>query len=129
MVEGQGAVTHPAYSAVTLGLLHGSAPHALVLCHEHGHLGDVDFPEWHMPPPAQVRGLYEALASVIRPARVAAIALNTRQVRDDEAARQACRELGEELGLPCDDPVRFGADRLWDHLAAVLPQPPASLEA
>jgi uncharacterized NAD-dependent epimerase/dehydratase family protein len=114
-VEGQGSLLHPAYSGVTLGLLHGSAPHAYVLCHMAGERvvdGDARFP---IPPLSQLVDLHERISLLPRRATVAAIALNTRLL-DDEAARRAVAETEAETGLPADDPVRFGAAKLVDAL-------------
>ena len=107
-VEGQGSLLHPAYSGVTLGLIHGSAPHGYVLCHQAGERfvdGDERFP---IPPLARARRLHEQISLLPRPARVTAIALNTRLL-DDDAARRAIVETEAATGLPADDPVRFGA--------------------
>jgi uncharacterized NAD-dependent epimerase/dehydratase family protein len=112
-VEGQGSLLHPAYSGVTLGLLHGSAPHALVLCHKAGQEsvdGDERFP---IPPLAEVVDLYERSSLIARPAKVVAIALNTRDL-DDEAARAAVAAAEKDTGLPASDPVRWGAPLLAD---------------
>jgi uncharacterized NAD-dependent epimerase/dehydratase family protein len=121
LVEGQGAIYHPAYSGVTLGLLHGSMPHVLVLCHL---AGATHVDEWEsvaIPPLPEVIALYEAIAAPIRPARVAAIVLNTRKIADDAAARAECERIERETGLVCDDPVRFDAGRLWQAVAQALP--------
>jgi uncharacterized NAD-dependent epimerase/dehydratase family protein len=110
-VEGQGSLTHPAYSGVTLGLLHGSAPHALVLCHQWGQQFVDDNPAFPMPPLAELVALHERITLLARPAPVAAIALNTRGFTGDEA-RAAVLAAEEETGVPADDPVRFGPQRL-----------------
>jgi len=110
-VEGQGSLLHPAYSGVTLGLVHGSAPHAFVLCHQAGQTtidGDERFP---IPPLAELVELHERMALPARPARVAAIALNTRELGESEA-REAIAAAEASTGLPTDDPVRFGAGRI-----------------
>lgn len=115
LVEGQGSILHPYYSGVTLGLIHGSAPHAYVLCHKAGERfveGDARFP---IPPLAELAELHARLSLLARPARVHAIALNTRDL-DEAAARRAVEETEAETGLPADDPVRFGAGRLLDAL-------------
>ncbi len=112
-VEGQGSLLHPAYSGVTLGLLHGAAPHALVLCHKAGERyvdGHELFP---IPPLSEVVRLYEASTLIPRRAKVVAIALNTRDL-DDEAARAALDEAEAETGLPAGDPVRFGVAGIAD---------------
>ena len=124
-VEGQGALQHPVYSGVTLGLYHGSVPHLLVLCHESGHdtiegAGGGPHP---IPPLAELIELHERAALPIRPARVAAIALNTRRLTEDEA-RAAIAAAEAETGLPADDPVRFGAARLVDAVLALGPAAP-----
>jgi uncharacterized NAD-dependent epimerase/dehydratase family protein len=114
-IEGQGAILHPVYSGVTVGLYHGSAPHLLVLCHEAGHTeiegaGGGPHP---IPPLRELVELHERLALPVRPARVAAIAVNTRGL-DEEGARAAIAAAEADTGLPADDPVRFGAGRLVD---------------
>jgi uncharacterized NAD-dependent epimerase/dehydratase family protein len=112
-VEGQGAILHPVYSGVTLGLFHGSVPHLLLLCHEAGRTeiegaGGGPHP---IPPLRELVELHERLALPVRPARVAAVALNTRALGEAEA-RAAVAAVAEETGLPTDDPVRFGAGKL-----------------
>jgi uncharacterized NAD-dependent epimerase/dehydratase family protein len=112
-VEGQGALLHPLYSGVTLGLMHGSVPHAYVLCHEAG-LTELEVDGHHpIPPLPELVELHERISLPVRPARVVAVAVNTRTL-DDAAARAAVDEAAEETGLPADDPVRFGPGRLLD---------------
>ena len=85
LVEGQGSITHPAYSGVTLGLIHGSAPHAYVLCHMAGTTeveGYEGYPLLSLP---KLVALHEAISLTRRPAAVACIALNTRHLDDGEA--------------------------------------------
>ena len=119
-VEGQGAILHPIYSGVTVGLMHGSAPHLYVLCHEVGRtIVEGDPTESPIPSLSELVDLHERMSLKLRPAKVAAIALNTSTVSDDEA-REAIAAAEEETGLPADDPVRFGAERLLD---AVLNHP------
>jgi uncharacterized NAD-dependent epimerase/dehydratase family protein len=112
-VEGQGSLVHPAYAGVTLGLLHGCVPHALVLCHLAGATEIDGSPGHPIPPLRELIDLYERASLPARRARVAAIALNTRHL-DDEEARRAAAAVEDETGLPADDPVRFGAARLVD---------------
>jgi uncharacterized NAD-dependent epimerase/dehydratase family protein len=119
-VEGQGSLIHPVYSGVTLGLYHGSVPHRLVLCHQSGHdtiegAGGGPHP---IPPLADLVALHERLALPARPAVVAAIALNTRDL-DEAGARASIAAAEDETGLPADDPVRFGAGRLVDAVLAL----------
>jgi uncharacterized NAD-dependent epimerase/dehydratase family protein len=116
-VEGQGSIDHPAYSAVTMGLIHGATPHAMVLVHKPGlvehdftHLPEASFPIAALPPFIE---LHERIAGLVAPSKVVAIALNTSFYPDDDAARDVIAAIAAETGLPADDPVRFGADRLW----------------
>jgi len=116
-VEGQGAILHPIYSGVTVGLIHGSAPHLYVLCHELGRtITEGDPTQSPLPSLSELIDLYERMSLKKRPAKVVAIALNTSVVSEDDA-RTAIRVAEEETGLPAGDPVRFGAGRL---LEAVL---------
>jgi uncharacterized NAD-dependent epimerase/dehydratase family protein len=110
-VEGQGSLSHPAYSGVTLGLMHGSAPHLLVLCHKAGATEVEGFPGHPLPRLRELVELHERISLPARPAKVAAVALNTAEL-GEEAAKVAIAEVAEETGLPTDDPVRFGAGRL-----------------
>jgi uncharacterized NAD-dependent epimerase/dehydratase family protein len=126
VVEGQGAILHPAYSGVTLGLLHGCAPHALVLCHRAGDTTMRDWPDAEIGPLSELCDLYERMARGIRPARVAAIAVNTSAFADEAEARAALAAVEDETGRPADDAVRFGPERLWEAVAAALP---AAVEA
>ena len=121
-VEGQGALLHPVYSGVALGLYHGSAPHLLVLCHEAGRTeieGAGGGPH-RIPPLPELVELHERIALPARPARVAALALNTRALGEEDA-RAAVAAAEDETGLPADDPVRFGAAKLVDAVLAAAP--------
>jgi uncharacterized NAD-dependent epimerase/dehydratase family protein len=118
-VEGQGSVLHPAYSGVTLGLIHGSAPHGFVLCHKAGERLVDENERFPMPPLSELATLHRRLSLLARPADVHAIALNTRDL-DERAARRSIEEAEAEAGLPADDPVRFGAAKLIDALAPIL---------
>ncbi len=117
LVEGQGSLDHPAYSSVTLGLIHGATPQAMIMVHQPG-LEEHDFD--HLPeasfPIAQLPGLidlHERIAGLVAPSKVVAVALNTSRYPDDAEARRIIAETEAETGLPTDDPVRFGGDRLW----------------
>jgi len=120
-VEGQGAILHPLYSGVTVGLLHGSVPHLYVLCHESGRINmEVDDAKpYPIPPLRELIDLYEAIALPQRPAKVGAVALNTRELSEEDA-RAAIAATEAETGLPTDDPVRFGAAKLVDAVLARL---------
>ena len=117
LVEGQGSLDHPAYSSVTLGLIHGATPQAMVMVYKPG-LTDHDFD--HLPeasfPIAPLPGfidLHEQVAGLVAPSKVVAVALNTSGIRDDAEARRVIDEVAALTGLPAEDPVRFGADRFW----------------
>ena len=118
-VEGQGALCHPAYSGVTLGLMHGAAPHAYVLCHVAGATEIEGYPGYPLPTLRELVELHERISLPLRPARVAAIALNTRALDEDDA-RAAVRAVTDETGLPADDPVRFGAGSVLDAVLSVV---------
>jgi uncharacterized NAD-dependent epimerase/dehydratase family protein len=113
MVEGQGSIVHPAYSGVTLGLMHGSAPHLYVLCHMAGTTEVEGYPGHPLPGLVELVELHERLSLPLRPAKVACVALNTRFLGEEEA-REAVEATAAETGLPTDDPVRFGSYRLLD---------------
>ncbi|MBA3234457.1 MAG: DUF1611 domain-containing protein [Chloroflexi bacterium] len=120
LVEGQGSLDHPAYSSVTLALLHGSAPHALVMVHKPGllehdwdHIPGGSFPIADLP---SFIDLHERVAWLVAPTKVVAVALNTSLYPDDDDARRIIAEVAAETGLPADDPYRFGADRLWPQI-------------
>jgi uncharacterized NAD-dependent epimerase/dehydratase family protein len=119
-VEGQGSLAHPAYSGVTLGLLHGSAPHVFVLCHLAGQTEVEGYPGQPIPPLQELVELHERISLPARKARVAAVALNTRLL-DEAGARAAIAAAEAETGLPADDPVRFGPERILDAVLAALP--------
>jgi len=118
-VEGQGAIFHPAYSGVTLGLLHGSAPDLLVLVHKAGATHNRNYPDLAIPPLNELIAAYERVAAPVRPARVTAIALNTSDL-DEDAARAAIADAERETGLVSDDVVRFGPERVLDAVLQAL---------
>jgi uncharacterized NAD-dependent epimerase/dehydratase family protein len=111
VVEGQGAVAHPGYAGVTLGMLYGAMPDALVLVHVAGRERYKRF-ESAIPPLAEVVALYESLMRPYRGARVAALALNTSHLAPDDA-RAALARASDSTGLPSTDVVRFGAEPVW----------------
>ena len=116
-VEGQGSLDHPAYSAVTLGLIHGCTPQAMVMVHQVGrthHHGWEETPHMLKPLPGYIR-LHEQVAALVAPTVVACVALNTSLFSEGEARREIAR-TAEETGLPTDDPYRFGGERLLDAL-------------
>ncbi|MEP7223996.1 MAG: DUF1611 domain-containing protein [Actinomycetota bacterium] len=120
LVEGQGSLVHPMYSGVTLGLIHGSVPHAFVLCHRAGSTEIEGCPGHPIPPLSELIELHERISLPRRRAKVACIALNTADFERDEDARGEIDAIAAGTGLPADDPVRFGAGYLLDALLARL---------
>ena len=119
VVEGQGSLWHPAYSAVTLGLLHGSCAHALVLCHHAGRTAIEEPPYTELPSLPDMIATYERMASVNRPARVACISVNTKGLGENEAAEEIAR-IESETGVPAGDVWLGHAPKLWDAVVAAL---------
>ena len=112
-VEGQGSLAHPAYSGVTMGLIHGSAPHAYVFVHKARATHVEGYPDHPLPDLRELIDLHERASLTLRPARVAAVALHTGALGEDDARAEIAR-VAEHTGLPTDDPVRFGPDRVLD---------------
>jgi len=115
LVEGQGSLIHPGYSGVSLGLIHGASPAAMILCHQASRklVG-----EYHgrgawlpIPPLTRLIHLHEQAAALVHPSRVIGVALMTYDL-PEAAAREAVRGAAAETGLPVTDPVRFGAGPL-----------------
>ena len=119
IVEGQGSLWHPAYAGVTLGLLHGSAPEVLVLCHHAGREQIEEPPYTKLPPLEEMVAVYEQMASTVRPAKVACISLNCRHL-GPEAAREAIAEIEDRTGLPTGDVWSGDGEKLWEAVAKVL---------
>ncbi|MEF8800670.1 MAG: DUF1611 domain-containing protein [Halolamina sp.] len=115
-VEGQGSIVHPAYSAVTCGILHGSMADKLVLCHEAGKAAIHGYEETELPPIPEYVDLYESLAEPVHETAVVAGAINTSHIADDDVARTTVEEYGDELGGPASDPIRFGVGELVEEL-------------
>lgn len=111
LIEGQGSLSHPRYSAVTLGLLHGAMPQGLIMCYEAGrsHVRGME----HIPlkPLAEMIRIYEIMGSLQTPCKVIGIGVNTRKLTDKEAKAERERTQSE-LGLPICDVIRDGADEL-----------------
>lgn len=119
-VEGQGSLLHPAYSPVTLALVHGARPDAMILVHkpDRRFVRGYDLPIPSLPDMIRI---YETAAAWVQPAPVCAIALNTFGSADDDAHRLLA-EAEASTGLPAGDPVRFGSSVLLHAVArAVTP--------
>ncbi|MHB9287768.1 DUF1611 domain-containing protein [Halobacteriales archaeon Cl-PHB] len=117
VVEGQGALAHPAYSGVTLSILHGAQPDDLVLCHEAGTDVVHSYEDFDLPAPAAYAGLYEDVARPVKETEVVAGMLNTSGL-DESQAGEAVADYEAELGVPATDPVRYGVGD--DVLDAIL---------
>ncbi len=125
-VEGQGSLLHPAYSSVTLALMHGSSPDAMVLCHKAGLNKiqgnyDINIPSW-----TELIRIYEEACNWVRlpgqkPARVCALALNTFGLSPEEADKLIATAEAE-TGLACTDPVRYAADKIFKAIANAAKQ-------
>ncbi len=118
-IEGQGSLFHVSYSGVTMALVHGGQPDALILCHEPTREHMRGLPGFKLPTLQALREVAMTLAKVSNPdVVVAGISINTQHLSDDEATAY-CAKVEEEMGLPTCDPYRHGADRLVDALAAI----------
>jgi len=121
LVEGQGSLIHPGYSGVTLGLLHGSCPDALILCHQSTRefIGDYHGREpWvRIPSFRELIDMHERFAAPVHSTKVIGICLNTFDM-DERAARAAIDAATKETGLPTTDPVRFDSTPLVDAIIA-----------
>ena len=117
LVEGQGSLGHPAYSGVTLGLMHGSCPDCLILCSADP--AEEVFRGVSRPSPARLARLYEEVAALVKPAPVVAVSLNTRGM-EEEDARNLIAAVADETGLPAADPFRDSATPI---LEAILEAP------
>lgn len=113
LIEGQGSVVHPAYSAVTLGLLHGCAPHGLILCYEAGRTHTKGLDHVPLKSLSELRIIYELIASTRNPCKVIGVALNGRRISEEDAAIEK-EKVTAELGLPVCDVYRDGPQLLAD---------------
>lgn len=116
IIEGQGAFFHPAYAGVTVALIQGSQPDALVLCHEAGRQGLLGLEHYPVPDIEQCIQAYELIASVTNPdARVIGISVNTSLLIESDAS-DYLNGLNDKTGLVCVDPVRQSVAPLVDLL-------------
>lgn len=119
IIEGQGSIFHISYSGVTLALIHGGQPDALILCHEPTRTHMRGLPDYPVPSLESVRDTTLALARVANPAcEVVGVSINTQHMSEDEALAY-CETVEARLGLPTVDPFRHGAERLAASLAEV----------
>lgn len=116
IIEGQGSLFHVSYSGVTLALIHGGQPDALVLCHEPTRQTMRGLPDYTPPHLSDVRDMALPLARVANPAcEVVGISVNTKDM-DEGAAKAYLQALEDEFGMPAVDPFRHGAERLAEAL-------------
>ena len=116
IIEGQGSLYHPSFAAVTLGLVHGSQPDAMVLCHNPARLHIADHPDYPIPPLGEAIEAYVAAARLTnKAARVVAISLNTEAFNEAQSA-SLLQAAQSETGLPSFDPVRSNLGPVLDAL-------------
>ena len=119
LIEGQGSLFHVSYSGVTMALVHGGQPDALILCHEPTRSHMRGLPGYQLPSLQALRDMALQLAQVANPdCKVIGISVNTKAMGEDEA-RSYLSAVEAEMGLPTVDPYRHGAGRLVDALASV----------
>lgn len=116
VIEGQGSLYHPSYAAVTLGLLHGSQPDALILCHEAGRTQMQNLEDYPIPDLARCMDLYTTMARLTNPAATfVGACINTTPLNSVQASMYL-EKTAAVLGIPCCDPVRTGVGRVVDAL-------------
>jgi uncharacterized NAD-dependent epimerase/dehydratase family protein len=116
LIEGQGSLFHPSFAGVSLGLIHGAQPDALVLCHEPGREHMRGLPGRALPELAACLDANLSAAKLTNPnVEAVGVALNTSRLGAQDAQR-ACREVSDALGLPCQDPIRDGVRLIVDRL-------------
>jgi len=113
VIEGQGSLFHPRYSAVTLGLLHGCIPDGLIVCYEMGRTHIAGMEQFPLPSLEKLIDYYEMSANIMHPCRVIGIAVNGYKY-PDEAVAEECRQVEARLQLPTCDVIRHGPDKLVD---------------
>ncbi len=119
LIEGQGSLFHVSYSGVTMALIHGGQPDALILCHEPTRAHMRGLPDYTLPSLERLRDTALPLAQVANPAcQVVGVSVNTQHMSEADA-KSYLAEVEGELGLPATDPYRFGSDKLVDALAAL----------
>jgi uncharacterized NAD-dependent epimerase/dehydratase family protein len=117
LIEGQGSLFHPSYSGVTLALVHGGQPDAIVLCHEPTRSHMRGLPDYPLPSLEALRDLSLQVARMVNPdVAVVGVSINTAGLPDEEALG-CLAEVETRLGLPAVDPFRQGAGRLVDALS------------
>ncbi|MBM3832792.1 MAG: DUF1611 domain-containing protein [Verrucomicrobia bacterium] len=113
LIEGQGSIAHPRYSAVTLGLLHGCMPDGLILCCEMGRETVAGMDSFRIPPLSRLRELYETMGNLMHPCKVIGVAVNGRRFSDQQVENE-CERLKREMVLPVCDVLRQGPYELME---------------
>jgi uncharacterized NAD-dependent epimerase/dehydratase family protein len=119
LIEGQGSLYHPSYSGVTLSLMHGSAPNAMVFCHQPTRRTIRHHDEVPIPPLPEMIDFHQRVMAPLFPSRVIGIALNCVDLTDEDA-RDAIARAEDDTGLPATDLIRFGPDKLAEAIEAIL---------
>lgn len=118
LIEGQGSLFHVSYSGVTMALIHGGQPDALILCHEPTRQHMRGLPDYSLPSLQRLRDTALPLAQVANPGcKVVGVSVNTQHMTEDDA-KTYLAQVEAEMGLPATDPYRFGSGKLVDALAA-----------
>lgn len=121
VIEGQGSLFHASFAGVSLGLLHGAQPDALVLCHAPGRAHMRGLPHYPLPDLRTALDANLAAARLTNPGvQAVGMALNTCDLSDADALR-LCREIEQTFGLPTQDPLRHGTDAIIDRTLACFP--------
>lgn len=119
-IEGQGSIVHPAYSGVTLGLLHGSAPQGLILCHQPARKTLRHFTNYPVLPLPYLIELYEKLAQPVEHCKVLGVSLNCFGMSNHDAL-QEIKKVEKEIKLPATDPIKFGVEKFIDSISPLIP--------
>ena len=118
LIEGQGSLYHASYSGVTMALIHGGQPDALILCHEPTREHMRGLPDFKLPSLDDLRDTALIMAKIVNPAvKVVGISVNTQHLSEDEA-NEYLKSTEQRMGIPAVDPFRHGASRLVDALEA-----------
>lgn len=117
LIEGQGSLSHPRYSAVTLGLLHGCVPQAMIMVYEAGRKNVHGMDYIPLTPLKKMIEVNEMMASLAIPSKVIGVAMNSRALSAEETEIER-KKVRDELGLPVCDVIRHGSDELIDAILA-----------
>lgn len=119
LIEGQGSLFHVSYSGVTMALIHGGQPDALILCHEPTREHMRGLPSYTLPSLEQLRDMVLPIAKIANSAcKIVGVSVNTQHMAQQEA-KSYLDDLEKRLGLPATDPFRYGAEKLVDALDTV----------